>query len=437
MLPNHAEPELDSVEPASLKRAMKSPMGRPPCVILLGMMGRMPIAGVVWQVMHYLEGFRRLGFDVYYVEDTGAWPYNPEQNTVTDDCTYTLNTIGRIMASFGFSDRWAYRAVTHGGHSFGLSDSQVRRLFERADILINLTASTVLRDEHLRVPIRIYLETDPVLPQIEIAKGNSSYIELLGAHTHHFTYGENLGAADCGVPVERFHYFPTRQPVVLDWWKDSTLPTPKAGVSSLHACFTTIANWRQSGKDFDWNGETYTWSKHHEFLKFIELPRHTPARLELALALKAGTATQAQSWTALSDEEAKAIHLLRTHGWAVINAMSFSKDIVSYRDYILGSRGEFTVAKDQNVRLRSGWFSDRSACYLAAGRPVITQDTGFGKYLPTGEGLFSFSTMENVVAALETINSDYERHSRAARAVAEQYFRAETVLTKLVADLGL
>jgi len=422
-----SEPETcDQTAAPSLKGSRR--------LIVLGMLGRMPIAGVIWQVLHYLEGFRRLGFDVYYVEDTEAWPYNPDHNTVTEDCTYALDTIGTVMDSFGFSNRWAFRAVSRKRAWFGLSDSRVRRLFETADVLVNLTASTVLLDEHLRVPVRIYLETDPVLPQIEIAKGNSSYIDMLGAHTHHVSYGENLGATDCAVPVQRFHYFPTRQPVVLDWWKSSKLPI---GTPTQRARFTTIANWRQSGKDFEWNGETYTWSKHHEFLKLIDLPQSAPAHMELALALKTGKATQDRSWSGLGGEETEAVRRLTMHGWKVINAMSFSTNLFSYRDYIQGSSGEFTVAKDQNVRLLSGWFSDRSACYLAAGRPVITQDTGFGKTIPTGAGIFSFSAMEDVVAALETILADYEKHSRAAREIAEEYFKSAKVLAKLVDDIGL
>jgi hypothetical protein len=426
---------MEFAEPVAL-RAKKPVPGRPTRLMVLGMMGRMPIAGVVWQVLHYLEGFRRLGFEVFYVEDTGAWPYNPEQNTVTDDCTYTVETMGRIMASLGFSDRWAYRAATQGGRFFGLAEEQVRRLFESCDILVNLTASTVLRDEHLRVPIRVYLETDPVLPQIEIAKGNPSYMELLGAHTHHFSYGENLGAPDCGVPVRRFRYFPTRQPIVLDWWSSPVRGAVNAVTPPPRACFTTIANWRQSGKDFDWNGERYTWSKHHEFLKFIDLPRRTAQPLELALALKSDAGNGDKAWEALNLEEAEAVRLLTRHGWHTVSGMSLSKDIEPYRDYILRSRGEFTVAKDQNVRLRSGWFSDRSACYLAAGRPVITQNTGFGKLFPTGEGLFAFNTLEEILTAFESINTDYERHSRAARTIAEDYFRAETVLAAVVNRLG-
>ena len=406
-------------------------------LIVLGIMGRMPLAGVVWQVLHYLEGFRRLGFEVYYIEDTGEWPYDPEKNTVTDDCGYSVNYIGRLMECYGLSDRWAYRAVTQGGRVFGLSETELSRLLERVDVLVNLTGATVLREQHLRVPVRIYLETDPVLPQIEIAKGNRSYIDLFKAHTHLFTYGENLGAPDCGVPVERFKYRGTRQPVVMDWWTAPTLSTDEGALAPSTPCFTTIANWRQAGKDLEWNRETYTWSKHHEFLKFIHLPGKTPQPLELALALKSNSADGAKTWTTLNPEDAEALRLLTAHGWRIVNAMGLSKKILPYRDYILGSRGEFTVAKDQNVRLRSGWFSDRSACYLAAGRPVITQDTAFGKFLPTGEGLFAFNTLEEILAAFEAINSDYERHSRAARAIGEQYFKAETVLAKLVEDLGL
>ena len=423
---------MESAEQLSSERSQSGTASRPLRIVVLGMMGRMPLAGVVWQVLHYLEGFRRLGFDVYYVEDTGAWPYNPEENTVAADSSYSIGLLRQVMANYGFSDRWAYRDVMRGGSYFGLSEQQIQRLFEQTDILINLTASTVLRAEHLRVPVRVYLETDPVLPQIEVAKGNSSYLEQLGAHTHHFTYGENLGAPDCGVPVESFRYLPTRQPVILDWWIDSSGAT-----TAPRACFTTIANWSQSGKDFDWNGERYTWSKHHEFLKFLELPKRVAEPLELALALKSGAGTEKNSWSGLSDVDAETVRLLTSHGWQVVNAMSFSKQTQSYREYILHSRGEFTVAKDQNVRLRSGWFSDRSACYLAAGRPVITQDTGFGKFLPTGEGLFAFTTMEEILAALDRINSDEARHGWAARAIAETYFKAETVLAKLVADLGL
>lgn len=202
-------------------------------------------------------------------------------------------------------------------------------------------------------------------------------------------------------------------------------------------CLTTIANWRQSGKDLEWKGETYTWSKHHQFLKFVDLPGRTTQPLELALALHGNWETEEKAWLPHDKDDTEAIRLLTSHGWRIVNGLSLSANLLSYRDYITGSRGEFTVAKDQNVRLRSGWFSDRSACYLAGGRPVITQDTGFGKVFPTGEGLFAFNTMEDILAALEAINSDYERHSQAARKLAAEHFGADRVLRKLLQDAGL
>ncbi len=387
---------------------------RPPRrVVVLGTMGAVPFAGTAWQVLHFVEGFRRLGYDVWYVEDTGVWPYDPEQDRVTPDCRYAVDHVSRIMARCGLGDRWAYRAAPEGGRTYGLSESRLRALFERADALVNLSGATVLRDDHLRTPVRIYLETDPVRPQIEVAKGDDGTIALLAAHTHHFTYGENLGAPDCGVPVARFTYRPTRQPVVLGWWRGGAVPADGR--------FTTIGNWCQTEKDIEWNGQVYTWSKHVEFLKVLDLPRRTPHPLELALA----------------STGPEVIAMLRSHGWRVVDAVGLSRDVTSYRSYILGSRGEFTVAKDQNVRLRSGWFSDRSACYLAAGRPVITQDTGFGNILPTGRGLFAFRTVEDVLAALDAVAADYDTHRRAAEEIAAEYFAAEKVLAAVADRAGL
>lgn len=385
-------------------------------MVVLGIAGRIPFAGVAWQTLHYIEGFRRLGHDVYYVEDTDAWPFDPEQNGITGDSRYTVDYIARLMDWCGFSDRWAYRSAPEDGRTFGLSEEQLAETIERADVLVNLSGATTLREEHLRVPVRIYLETDPGLPQIEIALGSQFTIDLMRAHTHHFTYAENIGRPGCGLPVDRFSYLPTRQPIILHWWSDAKNISNGNGRR-----FTTVASWQQTGKDIEWNGETYTWSKHHQFLKFIDLPRKSAESLELALACGDGDA----------------LKLLQSHGWTVVDALPLSKDTLPYRDYIFGSRGEFTVAKDQNIRLRSGWFSDRSACYLAAGRPVITQDTGFGAVLPTEEGLFAFSTMEEIMAALQAVGSDYERHSRAARDIAQEYFCAEKVLGRLLDASGL
>jgi hypothetical protein len=384
-------------------------------VVVLGIMASSPFAGVAWQALHYLEGLRRLGYDVFYVEDTGDWPYDADRETVTDDVTFTVGYLSRQLARWGLSDRWAYRSGA-SGDVYGLSEAAVAELYRGADALINLTGSTVLRDAQLRVPVRIYLETDPFLPEIEVAQGRRFTIDLLAAHTHHFTFGENLGTPACDVPVDGFAIQPTRQPVVLDWWT-----APETRHSAPSSSFTSISSWTQSGKDVEWNGERYLWSKHLEFLKFVDLPRRANRPFEIALASR----------------DAAVIALLTGHGWRVVDAIALSRDVEPYRDYVWGARGEFTVAKDQYVRPNTGWFSDRSACFLAAGRPVITQETGFSRFLPIGRGLFAFRTMDDIVAALDAIATDEEGHSRAAREVAAEYFAAEKVVGSLMARAGL
>jgi hypothetical protein len=204
--------------------------------------------------------------------------------------------------------------------------------------------------------------------------------------------------------------------VVLDWWS-----APRPVQPSPPYRLTTVASWEQSGRDVSWEGETYLWSKHHEFQRFITLPSVTDAVFELALAS--------------IDEASRA--RLRAHGWEVVDALSISNDIDRYRAYVVDSDGEFTVAKDQNIRLRSGWFSDRSACYLAAGKPVITQDTGFADFLPVSRGLFAFRTVDDILGAVEEIKRDYRGNSGAALEIAEQYFGAERVLADLLAHAGL
>jgi hypothetical protein len=378
-------------------------------LVVLGRMGQAPFAGLAWQVLHYLEGFRRLGCDVFYLEDTGEWPYDPVQNAVTADAGYTVDYLGRVLGRIGMQGRWAYRHAPAGGLLHGVSEPQLAGILRATDVLVNLTGGTVLREEHLHIPERVYLETDPVLPQVEVATGRQFTIDLLASHTRWFTFGENIGSPGCPVPVGPFDYRPTRQPVVLDWWA-----TPAD--TRADGAFTTVASWEQAGKDVIWHDTLYTWSKHHEFRKLIDLPMNTAVPLELALAC---------------DDE-PTLAMLRAHGWLVVDALRLSRDPGPYRDYLRRSAGEFTVAKDQNIRLRSGWFSDRSACYLAAGRPVVTQDTGFGEVLPTGAGLFAFRSGPDALAALEAIRSAPGRHAAAAREVAREYFASDRVLGHLL-----
>jgi hypothetical protein len=383
-------------------------------IVLLGMMTKMPVAGVVWQTVHYLEGFRRLGYDVYYVEAHARTPSMFMETEQCDGTKLAADFIGRVCERFGFAGKWAFHAL-HEPHApvVGMSDSDLKELYRDAHLIINLHGGTVPLPEHYATNRLVYLETDPVQLQIELFEKNPETIAFLEPHCAFFTFGENYGAPDCGLPVsDRFKFHPTRQPVVLDFWDMLHIAPGDA--------FTTIGNWEQQWRQVAFQGETYHWSKHFEFLKFIDLPSKAPpgTRFELGLA-------------SYDDAVEK---MLRAKGWAVTPAMDFSLDTDAYRRFIASSRGEFTVAKDQNVRLRSGWFSDRSATYLAAGRPVITQDTGFGNILPTGEGLFPFLTMEDVIAALEAVRSDYARHSRRANEIARQFFDNQVVLSRLLAE---
>ncbi len=391
-------------------------MAEPLRIVLLGALGQMPFAGVAWQVLHYLEGLRRLGHDVVYVEDTGNWPYDPDLETVSDDATGAVRRLSGLLTRYGFAGCWAFHNAARPGELHGMSETELAARLREADVLINLSGATVLGEAHLGVPVRIYLETDPVTPQLEIEGGNAFTAKLLAAHTHHFTFGERIGTPGCDVPVHGVRYLPTRQPVVLDWWAPNGCAAPAAGPLRC----TTVASWEQAHKDITWRGETYTWSKSAEFEKLLGVPAQTSCTLELALSL---------------DDE-PTLARLRAAGFVVGPARGLSNDPEAYRDYIRASGAEFTAAKDQNVRLRSGWFSDRTATYLAAGRPAVVQDTGFDAVLPTGDGLLSFRTPDEAVAALEEVASDPARHGAAALQIAQGFFDAHAVLSRLLHDAG-
>jgi hypothetical protein len=382
-------------------------------VVVFGIAFLYPLAGVTWQVLHYLVGLRRLGWDPYYVEDSGRWVYDPARGDFTPDPARNVAAVVPALQAHGFGHRWACRARALDGRCYGLSESRLRALYRDAVATFNVTGAQEVHEEHRVCRRRIYVETDPVAAQLGVADGEAKIVEQLAAHDRLFTFGENFGRPDCGVPLERFTWLPTRQPVVLDFW-----PPARPGPG---APYTTVATWRHQ-KDRVYRGETYHWSKEREFLKILDLPRRCPAPIELALDIASDVA---------------AGPLLRAHGWRVVPAAAVSGHVDRYRDYVRGSRGEFTVAKDQNIRLRSGWFSDRSACYLAAGRPVITQETGFSNVLPTGRGLFGWRDADDIVAAMDAIATDYAGHCRAAREIAAEYFDAGRVLRSLLERAGL
>jgi len=386
-----------------------------PRIVIFGMMTKMPVAGVVWQTVQYLIGFRELGYAVTYVEAHGRTPTMFMAQSGDDGWARAARFLAGVMDRFGFGKEWAYQARDADRH-FGLDEAELKRRFASADLLINLHGGMLPLPALVETGRLVYLETDPVEVQVQLAEERAETIDYLEAHIAHFSFGENLGNHDCKVPVsDRFTFLPTRQPVVMDLWRRSWDRPGDA--------LTTVGNWEQPWRQVRLGGEVYTWSKHHEFLKFLNLPSKTTQPLELAL-----------SSSSIRQEQR---NLLANNGWRYRDALEFSLDLDAYRHYLISSRGEFTVAKDQNVRLRSGWFSDRSAVYLAAGRPVITQGTGFSNVLPTGEGLFSFATMDDILNSIDAVNSDYEGEAKAAYEIAREFFAHDVVLGRLLEDCGL
>ena len=390
-------------------------MSNRPKIVVLGLLTRLPYAGVVWQTWHYLEGFRRLGYNVHYVDAHGSMPLSFFRDDGDDGWKRAADWLGATMRQLGFADQWAYAPEHAGGRRYGLPAGELAALYRDAALIVNLHGGTEPRSELSASGRLVYLETDPVQLQVELTRDLASTIEFLDAHQAYFTFAERAGLPGCRLHIdERFDFKTTRQPVVIDAWDT-------AGRQPSNSSFTTVANWKQTHRNVEYAGETYHWSKHREFAKVMELPGRTGGGLELALA-KVGPADRER---------------LTEHGWKVIDAADASNTPKRYHDYITNSCGEFTVAKDQNVRLATGWFSDRSATYLAAGRPVITQDTGFACALPEGEGLIAFTDLDSAAAAVESVRGDYRRHAAAAADIAQRYFSSDVVLAALLAEVGL
>lgn len=383
-------------------------------LIVFGIIFWYPLAGVTYQFLHYLIGLRRLGWDVYYVEDSSRWVFDVSDFELTPDASTNVSMVAPVLDKSGFEGKWVFRGAYQGGKCYGMGEARLTQLYREADAFLNVTASQELREEHMSIPRRIFVESDPFHVQVKALEGDLKTLNALAAHDMHFSFGENLGQPDCDLPIELVCWRPTRQPVLMDLWEN---PYPPVDDS----VFTTVTTWKNKGKDLVFRGQTYYWTKDREFMKIIDLPRRRPVKFELATVV----------------EEESARRILYENGWSIVPSLPISRDIDKYREYIQKSRGEFTVTKEQVVRPRTGWFSDRSATFLAAGRPVITQETGFSKFLPTGKGLFGFLTMDEILSAVDVIQSDYAGNCRAAREIAQEYFAAEKVLGKLMSEAGL
>jgi hypothetical protein len=385
-------------------------------LLVMGFMGSIPIAGVIWQHIHYIVGLQRLGHEVYYIEDSARHCYDPIKRAWVPEFGYATRLLTMLGKRFNFADRWSFGARCVGPEeTAGLPRAQVRELYRDADALLNVCGAQESNEDLLGNDRLLYIDSDPGVEQIKVDQAPNHALEHLQQHRTLFTFGENVGTPEFLVPTHGTRWLTTRQPVVTDFWRTERPPAKQA-------VFTTVANWNTSGlKDVVWRGEKYHWSKTPEFLRLIDAPHRAGELFELAVDIA----------------DVKTRSSLEANGWRLFNPNKLSMNIDAYCAYLRNSKGEFTVAKDQYVRLNTGWFSDRSACYLAAGRPVITQETGFTKHYGGAEGLFAFRDLDDVVEAVAMINGDYARHSRAAAELAREIFEAEKVLQSLLERAGI
>ncbi len=380
-------------------------------LVIAGALARKPrIAGHTWVLLQYLLGFRRLGWKTLFIDHidqvscVDARGKNcPFESSV--NVRYVLDVVG----SFGLEED--YVLLGPGGESLvGMHRSRLLERVRHSAFLLNIMG--YLRDEEIldRASSRVFLDIDP---------GFGQFWDELGLHhpfagyDRYVTIGLNIGRPDCSIPTCGLDWIVTPQPVVLEWWPPSDVP----GES-----FTTIASWRGAYGPVEFGGETYG-LRVHQFRRFVDLPGRTARPFELALAIH--------------PSETSDLMLLSDKGWSLVDPQLVAGDPLSYRAYIGRSRAEFSVAKDLYVRSRGGWISDRSLCYLASGKPVLAQETGLSQHCPTGEGLLTYSTLEEAVAGVEEITRRPDRHARAARELAEEYFDSDKVLGRLLQAMGV
>lgn len=362
-------------------------------------------------MLQYLLGFRRLGWDVLFLDrlepemcvDAAGQPCQFEKSS-------NLRYFLKVMEDFGLRNDFAL-IYDRGERFVGLSRERILERTRTSVLLLNVMG--FLHDTKILncAPRRVFLDIDPGFGQMWHALGLA---DPFRGHDDHVTIGENVGRPGCEIPTCGIDWITTPQPVVLDHWQ------PNGGIDS--ELFTSVASWRGPFGPLEYGGRTYG-LRVHEFRKFAQLPRLSGRSFELALDIHPA--------------EVNDLALLEDNGWSLVDPGLVAGDPWAYREYIRGSMAEFMVAKNMYVQANSGWLSDRSLCYLASGKPVLAQNTGFTEFYPTGEGLLSFRTLEEASSGADEISRNTAHHARAARALAENYFDSDKVLGRLLAKLGV
>ena len=369
-------------------------------ILLSGMIAGDPWqGGATWAVLQYWLGLRRLGHEVYFVE-----PVAETALRTTDSANAAY--FKQVTQQFGLTGCGALLSCRQ---TCGTAYEELLGVARRADLLINI--SGMLADAALieSVPRRVYLDLDPAFNQLWQA---AQKIDMrFDGHTHFATIGLAIGSDDCRVPTCGREWIKTLQPIVLDHWP--------VAETIVYDGLTTVGNWRGYGS-IEHEGILYG-QKAHSLRRFIDLPTRTSERFMPALAIHA--------------DEQRDLSGLAAHGWTVLDPAKLASTPNDYRSFIQQSKAEFGIAKSGYSVSRCGWFSDRSVCYLASGKPVIAQETGFSRLLPVGEGLFAFDSVNDVLIAIDALRRDYHRHARAARAIAEEFFESDRVLGRLLGQI--
>ncbi|MCC6424772.1 MAG: hypothetical protein IT447_14955 [Phycisphaerales bacterium] len=379
----------------------------PLTIIVGGYIVGYPLGGMTWHHLNYLLGLQEMGHEVWFLEDSGSYsmPYNPAQQRCDPDPTYGLDYLRQTFAHYGLPLRYCYYSQYWDTY-YGLQKQELNDLLGRADLMICVSGVTPIRPQRPRPRRMIVIDTDPVFTQLRMGESRE-FLDYYRSFDQIATFAMRIGQKDCPLPTHGIDWIPTCQPIALRHW-----PV----IESTSRTFTTIGKWEHGGRDVKFNDKTYHSSKSHEWMKLIDLPSRVPWQMELAM--QAMPAEAHQKFTA--------------HGWSLVDPEPASISTQAFARYIQDSAGEFTVAKEIYAGLPSGWFSDRGVAFLASGRPVVTQESGFGRWLPTGEGLIGFSTPHEAADALQRIADDYPRHAQAARRIAEMYFDARKILTELL-----
>ena len=377
------------------------------CVLVLGYVVRYPLGGMIWSNLHYLMGLQRLGHQVWYLEDSDDYAscYDPLRFVTDTNPTYGLEFARKVFESIGFRDRWAF----HDAHTrswLGPVGHRVLELCRDADIVLNLACSNPLRPWLEDVPVRAYVDEDPGFTQVRRLT-DPVLRERADGHNIFLSFAENIERGTARLPVDGIRWRATRQPVVTEVIR--TTPGPSDGK------LTTVMQWK-SYEPVEYNGVKYG-VKAESFPPFMSLPQRLGRIFELALGSPEAPGT-----------------MMRQKGWLLRDPIEASINPWTYEAFIRESKAEFGIAKQGYVISHSGWFSERSCCYLALGRPVLAQDTGFSEWLETGEGVLPFSTPDDVAAAIDELDTRYQAHCRAARDLVEEYFNYRKVLPRLIEE---